>query len=465
MHMSRLGVLLCCVTLVACDKTTPPAPPVVDPPAASETINGTERIGWDQRAADAVELATIRYAVYVDGTRSELAGTSCASSATSAAFACSARLPALSAGPHTLQLASFTVDGSVLESPRSASLTVTVVATTADFLSAWTSGQVIETTDGVKLRVELVADGLDRPADLAVAPDGRLFVAERSGRIRIVRDARVLPAVAWSLAGASTGPGQVLALALDPQFEHNRFVFAIYTAPSREGEPAFFLARFREVSDTLADRVVLLDEVRASHGDAAASLRFGPDGKLYAAFDDGGEPRLAGDLASPNAKLLRLNADGTTPRDQAGGTPLYSYAYRSPSGLDWDPISGSWWIADRETMTSARLSAVAPGHGSRPGETRSVVRGSYALPSTTPPSSVAFYRDRRFSALSGSLLIASDEGRHLLRLRIDPQNPARILATERLLQDLVGGVRAVAVGPEGAIYFATARAIGRLVPD
>ena len=61
----------------ACSKSSPP-PPEVTPPSGAETINGTERLGWTQRAADAVELATVRYAIYVDGTRSELAGASCA---------------------------------------------------------------------------------------------------------------------------------------------------------------------------------------------------------------------------------------------------------------------------------------------------------------------------------------------------------------------------------------------------
>jgi glucose/arabinose dehydrogenase len=469
MHVSRLAILLCGVTLVACDKTTPPAPPVMTPPPANETINGTERIGWDQRASDAVELAAIRYAAYVDGTRSELAGVSCASSATTAGFACSARLPVLSAGSHTLQLASFIVDGSVLESARSASLNVTVVAATTTSAPGaassrreppWTPGAAGVTIDRVALRVELLAAGLDRPADLAFAPDGRLFVAERSGRIRIVRDGRLLRASAWSLAETEAGRGQVLALALDPQFERNRFVFAIYTAPSRSGEPAFSLARFREVSDTLADRIVLLDGVRASPGDAAAaSLRFGPDGKLYAAFDDGGDRRSAGDFASPNGKVLRLNADGTTPGDQAGATPLYSYAYRSPSGLDWDPGSGSLWVADRDTAGSARLSRVVRATGARPDETRGVVRESYALPQSTIPSSLAFYRGGLFPALAGSLLVASDEGRHLLRISAGDGT-----IVERLLQDRVGGVRVVTVGPDGAIYFATADTIGRLAP-
>ena len=444
-------------------------------PPANETINGTERVGWSQPAADAVEVATIRYAIYVDGTRSEAAGVTCADAITATGFACSARLPTISPGAHTLQIASFIADGSsTLESARSGSLNVTVVAATTASEpsavsnrreSAWASGTAGTTADRVALRVERIADGLDQPADLAVAPDGRLFVAERSGQVRIVRDGQLLSNPAWSLAETPAGHGQLLAIALDPQFDRTRFVFAVHTTTSaRSGEPVFSLVRFRETSDTLADRIVLLDEVRASQGNATASLRFGPDAKLYAAFDDGGDARLSGDLASPNGKVLRLNPDGTTPIDQAGSTPLYSYPYRSPSGLDWDPSSGALWVADRETVATARLSAVVPEKGSRPGETRGVVSANYALPATTTPSSIAFYRGRAFPAFAGSLLVASDEGRHLLRMTVGDGSASGPGITERLLQDRVGGVRAVAVGADGAIYFATAHAIGRLVP-
>jgi glucose/arabinose dehydrogenase len=61
--------------------------------------------------------------------------------------------------------------------------------------------------------------------------------------------------------------------------------------------------------------------------------------------------------------------------------------------------------------------------------------------------------------------VASEEGRHLLRILLDPQEPSRIVTTERLLQDVIGGVRTVAVGADGAIYLGTANAIGRLVPQ
>src|SRR5439155_1169939 len=100
-------------------------------PPATQTINGTERIGWDQPAADAVDLAAIRYAMYVDGTRTEAAGVACAAASTAGGFACTARLPALAPGLYTLQLASFVDDGRVLESERSAALQVTVTASTA----------------------------------------------------------------------------------------------------------------------------------------------------------------------------------------------------------------------------------------------------------------------------------------------------------------------------------------------
>src|ERR1700704_2058263 len=125
-HVSRLWILLCVAAMVACNKTPPAPPPPSTMPAPSETITGNERLGWDQRASDAVELSTFRYAVYVDGTRSELTAATCASASTDGAFACSARLPALSTGAHTIELASFIVDGSVFESARSSALRVTV---------------------------------------------------------------------------------------------------------------------------------------------------------------------------------------------------------------------------------------------------------------------------------------------------------------------------------------------------
>lgn len=473
MHVSRLWIVLCCLAIVACDKKTTPAPPVIDTPTGIETINGTERVGWDQRTADAVELATISYAIYVDGTRATLSGVTCASVASAAGFSCSARLPALSVGAHTLELASFVTDGGVLESPRSAALRVTVVPAAATSVrsqdaikagAAWSSGMVAVTADRVGMRVELVADGLDHPTDLAFAPDGRLFVAESLGRIPIVRDGHLLPDPAVSLSEVLGGNGRLLALAFDPKFVRTRYVFAIYTASSRSGGLMFCLARFREVSGTLGDRAILLDGVPASSA-PKASLRFGPDEKLYAAFDDGGDARRAGDLASWNGKILRLNSDGTTPADQAGLTPVYADGYRSPAGLDWDPRSATLWAADAAATGASQLRAVGSDPELRAGKRRGILRGAYALPLAAPPASVAFYRGRMFPAFAGSLFVASEEGHSLLRVRLDPQASMPPVAIERLLQNRVGGLRVVTIGPEGEIYFATATAIGRLVPE
>ena len=83
-------------------------------------VSPGDRLGWTQQAADAAEVASFQFALYVDGTRTTLTGVSCASAASGTAFDCSATLPTLSAGTHTLELASFVVDGSVTaESARS----------------------------------------------------------------------------------------------------------------------------------------------------------------------------------------------------------------------------------------------------------------------------------------------------------------------------------------------------------
>jgi glucose/arabinose dehydrogenase len=416
----RLWIIVCGLAIISCGSTVP-SPPSVDTPGGVETINGSERIGWDQSASDAVELATFGYAIYVDGARTDAAGVVCGPAPGAPGFPCSAKLPAMPLGAHTLELTAF-IAGSMLESPRSSPVHVNVVAQTALAASASAKGSAQSTANapagspanaptlrtGLAARVSAV-DGLTSPTDMAVASDGRLLIAERSGLVRVVRDGRLLSEPAVSLADTMGANGQLLAIALDPQFDRNGYVYTIYTAPDRAGATAFTLARFREVGDTLGDRAVLLDAAPAASSLPSAALRFGPDGKLYAAYDDGGNAQGSRDPSSLNGKILRLNADGTMPGDARGATPVYIGTFGSPVALDWDPPSSTLWVADRSA-------------GSVP---------------------FVFYRGTLFPELSGRLVTAST-----------------------IFQDAAGsGVSRVAVGPDGALYYLTARGAGRVAPD
>jgi hypothetical protein len=411
----RLWIIVCGLAIISCG-STPPSPPRVDGPTGVETINGSERIGWDQSASDAVELATYGYAIYVDGARTDATGVTCGSSPAAPGFPCSAKLPAMTPGNHTLELTAFVNAGTLLESPRSSPVRVNVVVQTAmanagaapsaGGTEAATGTRIPTLRDGVAARASAVG-GLTSPTDMAVAPDGRLFITERSGAVRIVRDGRLLSDPAVSLVDAMGTDGQLLAIALDPQFDRSRFVYTIYTAPDRSGAPAFTLARFREVGDTLGDRAVLLDAAPAASSFPSAALRFGPDGRLYLAYDDGGDTRRAQDPASLNGKVLRLNADGTTPNDAS--TPIFAGTFGSPVAIDWDPPTSTLWIADRSAG---------------------------ALP-------FVFYRGALFPEWSGRLITAST--------LFDGASAS--------------SVSRVVVGPDGAMYYLTARGVGRLAPD
>jgi glucose/arabinose dehydrogenase len=463
MNRRVLALAIAAALVSVCRKNQPPPQ---TPQPSGEQITGRERIGWTQPATDATDLADFKYAIYIDGARSTLGNASCSPTPSPAGFDCSAPLPTMAPGAHVLELAAYTGDGGSLESSRSAPLNVIVSPATAAAIRPAGDPNPTElsfsTADGVRLHVAVLTEDLDEPTDLAAAPDGRLFVAERAGRIRVFHDGALHPSVVPPLADVTaSGRNGLLALAIDPRFDSTHFVYSIYTTTGRGGAPTFAVARFREAHDTIADRAVLLDNVPASSSRPSASLRFGADGKLYVAFDDGGHPVDAGDLASFNGKVLRMNGDGTTPDDQAGATPVWSLEYRSPRGFDWQPASGSLWIVDGTANGAAELTAAAATGTSR---RRAATLTTYLLPSLPGASAAAFYRGNAIPAFQGDLFIASEEGRHLLRVRFDPHNATRVAAAERLLQDAFGGLRAVAVDRGGALYVCTSHSLAKIAP-
>ena len=140
---------------------------------------------------------------------------------------------------------------------------------------------------------------------------------------------------------------------------------------------------------------------------------------------------------------------------------MYSSAYRSPRGLAWHLPSKTLWVVTQEA-SGGRLNAIVSDGVQR----RGIVRAALALPAGMVPSGVAVYPNTGVAeAFRGNLLIASDEGRSLLRLRTDPLVPTRIVASEQLLQDQIGGIRAPVVGTDGAIYVATENTVWRISPQ
>jgi quinoprotein glucose dehydrogenase len=428
-----------------------------DPGSTGERISGSERLGWSQAASSSSELATFGYLAYVDNNRNVLSGVSCTPSGSG--FDCSSRMPTMTPGAHTIQLASYSLATNV-ESARSAPIQVNVVPATAGAESSnAVRSQTQTTADGIRLRADAITDVIDTPTAIAFTKDGRMIVGARRGSIYIVSAADSEPSPTGSMSSAielpdvyltSPSTGGLLDIALDPDFQRNRFAYVLYTTQHADGTPQFTIARFREAGGRFGERATVMTGVGAALERPAGSIDFGRDGKLYAAFDAGGILALRGGNASYNGKVLRLNADGTTPDDQPSPTPILAGEYRSPRGLDWHPVTGAMWIAD---AASSRV------------EELRVKQARIPLPAGTGASSIAFYRGDLIAPFQGNLLVAAGESRALLRLRFDRRESTRLLATERLFDEIAGAVTTVAVGPDGAIYFGSDRGLFRITGE
>jgi glucose/arabinose dehydrogenase len=338
------------------------------------------------------------------------------------------------------------------------------------------AGEVATVAGGeTRFRVETVASGLEVPWSIVFAPDGRMFISERPGRIRVIENGKLRAEPLATISDVSTGSESgLMGLALHPQFAENHLLYISYSY--RAGEKQARVVRFRETSSGLTDRKVIIEGLPAADIHTGIRLRFGPDGKLYMTMGDTARRELAQRLDSLAGKILRLNDDGTVPADnpfanQPDARPeIWSYGHRNPEGFDWQPGTNVMFDTDHGPSGFD-----GPGGGD---EFNLVERGkNYGWPvihhtetrdgmespllEYTPavaPARGMFYRGSAFPEFRGNYFFGCLRGKRIIRIALDGRS---VQSQEPLLQDSYGRIRDVAEGPDGAIYFSTSNRDGR----
>jgi glucose/arabinose dehydrogenase len=201
---------------------------------------------------------------------------------------------------------------------------------------------------------EQVGGTITNPTVMAFANDGRIFVAEQSGKLRVIKGNILLPNSFVSLTVDSNGERGLIGIALDPDFTTNNFIYLYYTvnvAPIHNR-----ISRFTANGDVVvagSEKIILeLDDLSNATNHNGGALAFGNDGKLYVAIGENATPANAQNLDTYHGKLLRINKDGSAPADNPFNTNgvseqkkrIWSYGLRNPFTFSIQPTTGKIFL-------------------------------------------------------------------------------------------------------------------------
>ncbi len=274
---------------------------------------------------------------------------------------------------------------------------------------------------------ETAISGLANPTAMEIAPDGRIFICQQGGSLRVIKNSVLLSTPFVTLNVDPNGERGLLGVAFDPNFATNNFLYLYYTVATtpRHNRVSRFTANGDVVVPGSETVILELDNLTSATNHNGGAIHFGPDGKLYIAVGENATASNAQTLSNMLGKVLRINPDGTIPADNpffntASGNnrSIWALGLRNPFTFTFQPGTGRLFINDvgqdtweeindgiagsnygwpnTEGVTSNplfRSPLFAYGHGFSPTTGCAIAGGAFYNPNTVtfPPSFVGQY--------------------------------------------------------------------------
>jgi len=216
----------------------------------------------------------------------------------------------------------------------------------------------------------LVANGLNNPTAMEFAPDGRLFVCQQSGELRVIQNGALLPGPFVTVTVDPNGERGLLGVAFDPGFETNNYVYIYYTAttPAVHNRVSRFIANGNAAIPGSETVILELDNLSGAQNHNGGAIHFGADDRLYIAVGENGNPPYSQTLTNLLGKLLRINPDGSIPTDNpfyntatGKNRAIYARGFRNPFTFAIQPGTGRIFMNDVGEGTWEEINDVHPG--------------------------------------------------------------------------------------------------------
>jgi aldose sugar dehydrogenase len=372
--------------------------------------------------------------------------------------------------------------------------TAALVIALASVASPLGQGPVVMRSALHDYRVVTVVDALVQPWAIAFLPNGDTLITERPGRLRIVRQGKLLPqAVEGIPAVFHSSQGGLLEVMPHPNFASNRLLYLSYSKPLPDGKDASTTAliRGRFENDRLTNVEQLFESVSRGRGHFGGKIAFDKNGFLFLTLGDRQvapegnlEAHPAQDLSNHHGTIVRLHDDGRVPADnpfvnQAGARPeIWSYGHRNVQGIAIDPETGDVWANEHGPQGGDELNRIQRGlnygwpvigFGVNYNTGLAIHSGTHRKGMEQPVhlwvpsigiSGMMIYTGDKFPQWQGNLFVGGMAGQQLARLTLKGQ---RVVNEETLLPQM-GRIRDVRQGPDGFIYLVTDDRDGKPTP-